>query len=36
MYTDGPAKGIVKDYLDYVTSSEGQKLAEKEGYVGLK
>jgi phosphate transport system substrate-binding protein len=36
MYTDGPAKGVVKEYLDFVTSSEGQKLAEKEGYVGLK
>ncbi len=36
MYTDGPAKGEVKKYLDFVTSSEGQKLAEKEGYVGLK
>jgi ABC-type phosphate transport system substrate-binding protein len=36
MYTDGPAKGAVKKYLDFVTSSEGQKLAEKQGYVGLK
>jgi ABC-type phosphate transport system substrate-binding protein len=36
MYTDGPAKGMVKKYLDFVTSSEGQKLAEKQGYVGLK
>lgn len=36
MYTDGPAKGMVKKYLNYVTSSEGQRLAEKQGYVGLK
>jgi phosphate transport system substrate-binding protein len=36
MYTDGPAKGAVKKYLDFVTSSEGQRLAEKQGYVGLK
>lgn len=36
MYTNGPAKGVVKKYLDFVTSSEGQRLAEKEGYVGLK
>jgi ABC-type phosphate transport system substrate-binding protein len=36
MYTDGPAKGMVKEYLDFVTSSEGQRLAEKQGYVGLK
>ncbi|MCF7888094.1 MAG: phosphate ABC transporter substrate-binding protein [Candidatus Omnitrophica bacterium] len=36
MYTNGPAKGMIEKYLDFVTSSEGQRLAEKEGYVGLK
>ncbi|MFA5349791.1 MAG: phosphate ABC transporter substrate-binding protein [Candidatus Omnitrophota bacterium] len=36
MYTNGRPKGVVKDYLDFVLSAEGQSLIEKEGYVGLK
>ena len=36
MYTDGKPKGIVKEYVDFVLSSEGQKLVEEEGYVALK
>ncbi|HOL21610.1 MAG TPA: phosphate ABC transporter substrate-binding protein [bacterium] len=36
MYTDGEPKGIVKEYLDFVISKEGQKLVEEVGFIGLK
>ena len=36
MYTNGAPKGAVKDFLDFVLSAEGQKLAEEAGFVGLK
>lgn len=36
MYTNGAPKGVVKEYIDFVLSKEGQKLAEEEGYVGLQ
>lgn len=36
MYTDGSPKGLVKDFIDFVLSEEGQKLAEKAGYVAVK
>ncbi|MFO7980865.1 MAG: phosphate ABC transporter substrate-binding protein [Candidatus Aminicenantes bacterium] len=36
MYTDGPPQGLVKDFIDFVLSEEGQKLAEKAGYVAVK
>ena len=36
MYTNGEPKGMVKDLLDFIKSSEGQKLVEEEGFVGLK
>ena len=36
MYTNGKPTGIIKAYLDFVLSKEGQRLVEKEGYVGLK
>lgn len=32
-YTNGRASGTIADYLKFVTSSEGQKLVEKVGYV---
>lgn len=35
MYTNGAPKGKVKEYLDFVKSEKGQKLAEGEGFVGL-
>jgi phosphate transport system substrate-binding protein len=35
MYTNGKPKGVVKAYMDFVLSKEGQQLVEKEGYVGL-
>ncbi|OGS02393.1 MAG: phosphate ABC transporter substrate-binding protein [Elusimicrobia bacterium RIFOXYA1_FULL_47_7] len=36
MYTNGPAKGSVKEFLDFVLSKEGQALVEAEGFIGLK
>lgn len=36
MYTNGKPTGAVKEFLDFVVGSEGQKLAEANGYVGLK
>ena len=36
MYTNGSPKGVVKDFLDFVLSEEGQKLVKEAGFVGLK
>lgn len=36
MYTNGTPSGSVKKFLDFVLSSEGQRLVEEEGFVGLK
>jgi phosphate transport system substrate-binding protein len=36
MYTVGEPKGLVKDFIDFVKSPEGQKIAEEEGFVALK
>lgn len=36
MYTDGPPQGLVKDFIDFVLSEEGQKLVEKAGFVAVK
>jgi phosphate transport system substrate-binding protein len=36
MYTNGTPKGTTKDFIDFVMSPEGQKIADEEGYVGLK
>ena len=36
MYTNGKPKGLVKGYIDFILSDEGQKLVEEEGFVGLK
>jgi len=36
MYTNGSPQGVVKDFLDFVLSEEGQKLVEEAGFVGLK
>ncbi len=36
MYSDGKPEGLVKDYLEFVKSREGQRLVEEQGYVGLK
>ena len=36
MYTNGEPKGDVKDFIEFILSEEGQKLVEKEGFIGLK
>lgn len=36
MYSNGKPQGMIKEYLDFVKSKEGQKLVEEQGYVGLK
>lgn len=36
MYTNGKPQGVVKSYLDFVQSAEGQRLVEEQGFVGLK
>ncbi len=36
MYSNGKPKGMIKEYLDFVKSKEGQELVEAQGYVGLK
>jgi len=36
MYTNGEAKGLVKDFIDFIMSPEGQKLVDEEGFVALK
>ncbi len=35
MLTNGDAKGLAKKYLDYLLSSEGQAIVQKEGYVTI-
>jgi phosphate transport system substrate-binding protein len=36
MYTNGKPQGVVRDFIDFVKSSEGQKIAEEQGYVALR
>jgi len=36
MYTNGKAAGAAEKFIDFVLSSEGQYLAEDNGYVGLQ
>lgn len=36
MYTDGQPKGDVGKFMNFVFSSEGQKLVEEQGFVGVK
>ncbi|MFA5005077.1 MAG: phosphate ABC transporter substrate-binding protein [Candidatus Omnitrophota bacterium] len=36
MYTNGEPKGTASELLNFIKSTEGQKLVEKEGFVGLK
>ncbi len=36
MYTNGEPKGAVKEFLDFIKSSEGQLLVDQEGFVALK
>jgi phosphate transport system substrate-binding protein len=36
MYTNGAPQGAIKEFIDFVVSDEGQKIADEQGYVGLK
>ena len=33
MYTNGAPKGLVKQYMDYILSDEGQTLIEEQGFI---
>jgi len=35
MYTNGKPQGLVKEYIDFILSDEGQKLVEEDGFVGV-
>jgi phosphate transport system substrate-binding protein len=36
MYTSGEPVGVVKQFLDFVMSEEGQKLVEENGYISVE
>ncbi|MEA2095643.1 MAG: PstS family phosphate ABC transporter substrate-binding protein [Candidatus Cloacimonadota bacterium] len=36
MYTNGNPKGLVKQYIDFVLSPEGQKIVEEQGFISVK
>jgi len=36
MYTNGTPKGLAKELIDFIKSTEGQKLVDEEGFVALK
>ena len=36
MYTSGQPTGIIREYLDWITSEEGQDIVEELGYVPLR
>ena len=36
MYTNGEPSGLVKQFIDYVLSPEGQKIVKEVGYVPVK
>lgn len=36
MYTDGKPKALAKEFIDFILSSEGQKIVETAGFVSLK
>ena len=35
MYTNGKPKGVVKKYIDFILSPEGQKLVEEQGFISV-
>lgn len=35
MYTNGKPKGLVKQYIDFVLSPEGQKIVEEQGFIRI-
>ena len=36
MLTNGEPMGVVKAFLDFVMSAEGQAVVEEEGYLSVK
>ncbi len=36
MYTNGAPKGITKTFMDFILSSEGQDIVEKQGFIKIK
>ncbi len=36
MYTNGKPKSMIKSFIDFVLSDEGQKIAEEVGYVPIR
>ena len=36
MYTNGAPKGLVKKYIDFVLSDEGQQIIEEQGFISVK
>jgi phosphate transport system substrate-binding protein len=36
MYTNGNPSGIVKDFIDFILSSAGQKIVKESGYVPIR
>lgn len=35
MYTNGKPEGMIKEFIDFVLSAEGQKLVEENGYISV-
>jgi len=36
MYTNGEPKGLAKEFIDFLLSSQGQRIVSEEGFVALK
>jgi ABC-type molybdate transport system substrate-binding protein len=36
MYTNGAGEGLVKQFIDFVKGTEGQKIVDEEGFVALQ
>ena len=36
MYTNGAPKGLTKAFMDFILSSEGQNIVEKQGFIKIK
>ncbi|MDO9578128.1 MAG: PstS family phosphate ABC transporter substrate-binding protein [Candidatus Cloacimonadales bacterium] len=36
MYTNGAPKGLVKEYIDFILSDEGQAIIEEQGFISVK
>jgi len=36
MYTNGIPGGVVRDFIDFVKSADGQKIVDEQGFVALK